>query len=492
DSLSLSGKYKDYNVILVILDAMRTDHLSCYGYAKETSPNIDQLAKEGIIFTNAFSQSHNTLPGVASIFSSLYPTSHGMEHIFKDKFPPNVYTLAEILNIYGYKTAWFGSLNDPYSGSAVGLLSGFDEKYNLKPDYTDLFSFIKGHNKEQFLMTIHSYSAHELHLFDYKPETDSKKFNALLEDLKKFFIKKWEYMRYACENNTDEFDKIFGIGWSKKHVEYFMQPYSRDNLNKIIALQDSRPKKNSLAYILRVDSIWSFYASMNNEDFLSIISLLDNVIYQLDKNLIGGLIAALKEANINDKTIIIITADHGNAYREHGLIFGHGQFLYDEIIRVPLIFYLPHLNKAVKINSLAQNIDIMPTILDLLGILSPHNVQGICLTGLIDGKPGALVNDYVFAKSLIGSFAIRSKRWKLIRKNINAESIADGDELYDILKDPLEKDNLINIELGMAKILKSELKTKIFSLPVYNKGNSEFIPEIDSESRERIKKTGYW
>ena len=134
EPLSLSGKYKDYNVILIILDALRPDHLSCYGYTKETSPNIDQLAKEGVIFANTFSQSHNTLPCVVSIFTSLYPISHAMEYVFKDKFSGNVYTLAGILNIYGYRTAWLGFKNDAHSGMADGLLAGFDEQYNIKPN----------------------------------------------------------------------------------------------------------------------------------------------------------------------------------------------------------------------------------------------------------------------------------------------------------------------------------------------------------------------
>jgi arylsulfatase A-like enzyme len=106
DSLQdLSGKYKGYNLILIILDALRPDHLSCYNYNKETSPNIDALTKEGFIFTNAFSQTNITLPSVTSLYTSLYPFSHRVFHIFKDKVPERVYTLAQILSMYGYKTA---------------------------------------------------------------------------------------------------------------------------------------------------------------------------------------------------------------------------------------------------------------------------------------------------------------------------------------------------------------------------------------------------
>ena len=107
---SLSSRYKGYNVILIIVDALRPDYLGCYGYSKKVSPNIDMLAKKGIIFENAFCQIPLTMPSVTSIFTSLYPFSHGTIHVFKDSVPEGVYTMAEIFSIYGYNTAWFVAL----------------------------------------------------------------------------------------------------------------------------------------------------------------------------------------------------------------------------------------------------------------------------------------------------------------------------------------------------------------------------------------------
>lgn len=494
EPLGLSGKYKDYNVILIILDAMRYDHLSCYGYTKETSPNIDKLAKQGVIFTNAFSQSHNTLSSVVSIFTSLYPSSHAEEYIYKDKFPDNTYTLSEILNIYGYRTIWFGSKSDPHSGRANGLLTGFDEQFDLWPtlngglkEYDKVFSAIKKYQKAPFFITIHSYLTHEtvfpLNRFDNRYNAPKK----FIDKLENLLVKKWEYMRYACEHNPKELDKIFGKGWSKKNSEYFTPPYSHGNFIKIISRQDSVANEYKLFLFLWSKQIALFLDSLDNKDMPSLLSLLDSSVYEFDKDFISRLSQELKEMGLYDKTVIIITADHGNEYLEHGHI-GHRAFLYDEVIQVPLIFHLPDLNKTLRVDSLVQSIDILPTILDLLGIPPPHKAQGISLTGLIEDNPKTCFNEYVFVKALNGSFVIRSKQWKLIRQKMGG----DADQLYNIQKDPLEKNNLINIEPGIAKMLKAKLEAKISSLPVYSNKNSKFIPEIDSEARERIKKTGYW
>lgn len=129
----LSGKYKGYNVILIILDALRPDHLSAFGYYKRTSPNIDRLTQNGVVFVNTFSQASITLPSVASIFTSVYPYSHRLVYILKDKMPDKISTIAQVLNIYRYDTVWFGKLDDLHSGSAQGLLKGFNEKYDLTP-----------------------------------------------------------------------------------------------------------------------------------------------------------------------------------------------------------------------------------------------------------------------------------------------------------------------------------------------------------------------
>jgi arylsulfatase A-like enzyme len=98
---------------MVWIDTLRADHLSCYGYDRKTSPNIDSLALESVVFENNFTPHTVTISSFMAIFTSLYPGSHGEFHIAKDKLSPQVKTLAEILKMYGYSTIWFGPERDP-------------------------------------------------------------------------------------------------------------------------------------------------------------------------------------------------------------------------------------------------------------------------------------------------------------------------------------------------------------------------------------------
>lgn len=144
----------------------------------------------------------------------------------------------------------------------------------------------------------------------------------------------------------------------------------------------------------------------------------------------------------------------------------------------------------MKIDGLVQSIDILPTVLELLNIPAPYNAQGISLVGKIEGKSGAIANDYIFAKTIPGSLAIRSKQYKLIQHNAKEGNFFY--ELYNLQYDPLERNNIIGAELGIANILRAQLKAKLINLPVYNNGVNEFMPEISMEIKENIKKTGYW
>ena len=109
----LPKPFENYNIVLVFIDTLRADHLSCYGYFRKTSPNIDQLAKGSFVFEQNFTPVTYTLPSFMSIITSLYPNSHAVLDVYKDKLSSRVKTLAQILQTYGYRTAWFAYLHDP-------------------------------------------------------------------------------------------------------------------------------------------------------------------------------------------------------------------------------------------------------------------------------------------------------------------------------------------------------------------------------------------
>jgi arylsulfatase A-like enzyme len=509
DSLNLSGKYKGCNVILIILDALRPDYLSCYGHSIKTSPNIDLLAQNGIIFKNAFSQSNLTLPSVTSLFTSLYPISHKAVYVFKDKVPQSVYTLAQILNLYGYKTAWCGSLQDPHTGGAESTLKGFSEKFDLFPETNIkrnsllISDWIRDHKSSPFFLTIHSYIAHDM-FFPYVKFNNELQvfFREPLDFIYASQLRWWEQMQNTLRNNPEDFYKLFGKDWVQKYKEYFMQPLSDENIRKINGLAINEQQKMTLNILLQ-NSYHLFFNSFDKNQLREFFSRLNSAIFALDKMIIGELINELKQSNLYDKTMIIITSAHGNEYNEHGGI-GHGKRLFDESIRVPLVFYVPNLIRAVRIEELVQGIDVLPTVLDLLNIPIPHQAQGISLVGLMEGKKNALTNEYVFSQALGSFLSIRSKQWKLIRKFKEDwidlkpwEGLKNWDDsiqewLFDLKKDKGEKNNLINRKPEVAEDLRQRLESKLNSLVVYQEGESEFVEGLPEGIKERIIKTGYW
>jgi arylsulfatase A-like enzyme len=495
-SSDLAGAYKGYNLILIIADALRPDHLSCYGYREKTSEHIDSLAKEGVIFKNAFSQAPITLPSVVSIFTSLYPFSHRVRLIYKDILPSGVPTLAQVLTDYGYSTVWFGDKDDPHSAKAPGVLNGFNEIYGIR-EAPGIFRWIEAHQGEPFFITIHSYSTHE-GSFPFS-KYDNKFSQRVPEDIRRAITtasqKAWSDFQDQLKNNPEPIYDRLGREWLQKYKDYFLKPFSQELLDRIFALIGPGLQKVILWEMLKREPCYSAAGSFSKEQMSQFLFFLDAAIFELDKGLIGGITGKLKMLNLYDRTIIIITADHGNEFLEHGHI-GHTRgALYDESIRVPLIFYLPGLEAAIQVEELVQSIDILPTVLDLLGIPIPHQTQGISLAGIMGGKRDAPRNEYVLSEGRF-QLGIRSRDWKLIllasTGEIKDTSGAFPSKLFDLQRDKYEKNNLIETRQDISEDLKSRLLSRLHSLPVYQTQEREFIPGLDEETKRRIIKTGYW
>lgn len=487
DSIDLGGKYKNYNVILIILDALRPDFLSCYGYPKKTSPNIDVLAKQGIVFDNAFSQSSLTLPSVVTIFTSLYPQSHNVKSVFKDKVPERVYTLAQILTFYDYDTVWFGSLNDPHSGSADGVLKGFKEKYSIS--YDKILSWLKRHRKKTFFITIHSYITHEK-VFPYL-RLDNEFSNNVSREFRDFFVniqrKWWKDLQKQLRTSPDNIYATLGKDWVNRHKDYFFQPFSRKKLKMILDLTESPQQRLNLIKLWQ-ESYFPLFSGFSQGQLSDFFLLLDGAILESDKNLIGPLLKALQRLNIFNKTIIIITSDHGNEYNEHGNI-GHGQFLYDESIHIPLILYIPGLYEPLRKEALVQGVDILPSILHLVKIPLPYQAQGLSFVNVIQKKEKELPsNEFVFAQSTSGLQCIRSRHWKLIQNPNNRSA----NELFNLKDDPSEQKNILKENKQIAEELEMKLNNWKTGLNTYTENNGEFSSGIDEQTRENIRKTGYW
>ena len=425
----------DINVVLITIDTLRTDHLSCYGYEHKTSPNIDKIAAEGIRFTNTLATSSWTSPSIASIMTSLYPVSHGVRHgiiksgkaynqeVLNERFD----SLAEILKNHGYTT--FGAVANVHMTSELGFGQGFDYYYcEGFPDAYEMNNVVfswqdKIKKSKRYFLWVHYFDPH----YPYYARSP--------------WIK--EYYTTKSQIGNEDLSKI---KWKE--------------LKKIISTLER--KRDALEYL---------------------VPLYDSEISYVDYH-IGQLISKL---GLDKNSLIIITSDHGEEFLDHDS-FNHGHTLYQELIHVPLIikFPFPSIESAMSvIDEPVSIIDIMPTILGILGITPPREAQGI---NLLDKKENfqKLKHNYLFSelserKTLK---TIISKNWKYI-----FDYKMQKGELYDIVRDHKELDNVIYQEVSIAKELEKELSNWVSNTSKTPSIKKEI--QLTEELEGKLKVLGY-
>lgn len=430
-----NSKSTGYNIVMIIASGLRADHLGCYGYFRKTSPNIDKLAKESILFDTAISQSYWTLPSLVSMFTSEFMSRHNVDSR-NIKLGENKKTLTEILNAYGYVTAAFTCGLD--TAATYGLNRGFNvyDVYGgdkVVGSFSDIIppaiKWLDKNKNNDFFLFLHSYDVHP----PYENCVD------------KNFSKDYKGIFESSQLDYNELRRINGH-----------KLYSEDR-----------------------------QINLEQKDIDYIVSRYDDCIEYLDR-FIGDFIEELKRLNLYKKTIIILCADHGEELGERGTFnrFGN-QNLYQEVIRVPLIIKYPssRLN-GKRVNSLVELVDIMPTILDLLNIPVEHDLQGLSFAGLIKNGMNVTVHKYAVSEASKHKWSIlREDGWKLLYSS-------QGKELYNINIDPLEHNNLAENNLDIQVSLMKDF----FLWREYHKKEekTDNYLKLDSDMIEKLKKAGYW
>ncbi|HHT9136334.1 MAG TPA: sulfatase family protein [Candidatus Wunengus sp. YC60] len=405
------------NILLFTVDACRPDHFGCYGYNRNTTPNIDKLAREGVLFTRAFSQSAWTTPGMISIFTSLYPPTHGVDA--KDRtLKDDVLTLPKVLKVNGYTAPVLPRFVDIQNYWHLGFDVVDKERFSGE-EGEDLLKLLEAYKDQRFFIWYHY---HGLHL-PYNPQ--------------------------------NPYDKIF----------------QEDISGSMTA------ETESIGLVKTKSVIRNGSVSFNSAEKKAVVALYDGQIRQLD-DYMGLLMEKMKQWGILDNTILIITSDHGEELFEHGFI-GHASTslnakLYDEIIHIPLIIRWSKKVEHRIVDELVQQIDVMPTILDMLGLPVPEGLHGYSLLSFIRGKPMNNLRP-VFCETILGGFqstkemeeiklrCVRTKEWKLIYTNtpghdLNSEGVNYGKyELYNLSNDPKEERNITENHPDVVKDLKKNL-----------------------------------
>ena len=443
------------NVVWIVIDALRADHLGCYGYEKDTSPFIDHLASKSVLFRNAIAQETYTQASVPSYFTSTYPAVHGVlyDHPNIDVLDSRLVTIAELLSMEGFATAAFV----------------------FNPHLKARFGFNQGSS-----------------IYDDNPEgwdPDQPRHEAF-ETAGKIYCKTEDYLSQNSARPV-----FLYLHYRDVHTPYAPPPPYHERFLP--------PGIEPV-----VDLLYDGKEKFNHRDHTEVfVSQYDGEIRYTDDYL-GETLAMLREFNIDrDNSIIIITADHGEEFQDrHPNDSGgrqHGRTLDREQMNVPLIIALPGLEwRGRTVETFVELVDIVPTILDVLGIEGEglRQFQGRSLLPMILGgreetrpvycggnhQRGAIIdNGWKFYRN---DAKLKLDRLKNFQRPDSGFQYCFEEQLFNIDDDPYETQDLIKKEPVIAEKLRSALKRIEDAL--VPAGAVESI-EMDEDIREKLEALGY-
>ncbi|MEW5948588.1 MAG: sulfatase [Thermodesulfobacteriota bacterium] len=425
---------KQPNIIVLILDALRADHVSCYGYHRNTTPNIDRISAQGTIFLETIATAPWTVPSVASIFTGCYPSEHGatQENPHLDDLVP---TLAQILSENGYETIGFST--NPWFNPGTNLRKGFNE-FNLFSNEKSR----KKHIKRKLLQQLH-----------------------LLKKGSRFFVEPG--------NSHDIVDEISTTVASRTHrnskpfflYAHFMDPHLpyepyKEYIRRMIGNDKGMIKKIMDCQLIRdglVHVRYNLGLERIDKETIDLFKLAyDAAILQLD-DAIGALIECLEKAGALDSSLIIIAADHGENIGDHRLM-DHQLCLYDTLLKVPLVIIGEGFPRKKRYEKQVQLHQLFDTILEGASINRGDRVNGAgSLQRMIKDSTGL---EYAFSEyarpdqiksgylritpALDARFDTRLKSIRTPRfKYIQSEN--GDDELYNLESDPGEEKNILSV-----------------------------------------------
>jgi len=448
-----------WNVVLISIDTLRADHLGCYGYSRATSPNLDAIAAEGVRFEWDVSAAPWTAPSHMSLLTGLYPSGHHVNGSF-DELSNNgnegcVYrtleratpTLAERLQAAGWRTHALtaGVCVDAWLGFDHGFDTFHVGPFKLDPSVpAEVDDFLTNHAESPFFLFLHTYEVHE-------PYLDLERGRKWLSPQDDAVLKKLLVRRDAGDLGGD-YDALTAAGLGTS------------------------------------EAIQAFYdAGIETADAY-----------------VGFVADRLKELGAWDRTLLVVTSDHGQEFADHdpAQIFGeHGHTLYDELLHVPLVMHVPDGDAhGAVVDGIVQSVDVTPTILELLGLEPTPGAQGMSHAELAR-HGGTSPREIALSESTVSS----GEEWKALRAAghalIAAFSLptpertgipgpAEWEQLYDLAANPGEHDDLA----GRATDLLARLRDRMLAeFAAITRPIGDAMPGqgLTDEARERLRELGY-
>ncbi len=433
---------KGPNVLLIIADTLRADHTGPYGASDVSTPALDALASDSVVFEHTFAHSSWTRPSISTILTSLYASSHSVM-LKTDLLPDEVVTVAEVMRDDGYLTSGF--VTNINVAPSFNFQQGFDSYEYLSPDFffgaSDSGSKLSLYSgmrliRERFL-------SREKYVEHYYQDAVSVNGRAL---------------PWLAEYGEEPFFTF--IHYMDPHDPYFELPYN----GKAVARVDTPNPAGDRAEELR-----GLYAGN--------IEYLDGFL--------AAVFSGLKQAGLYDDMIIVFTADHGEEFHEHGG-WWHGTTLYDEQLHVPLMVKFPgNVRGGTRVSQLSGLVDVMPTMLAAAGLEVPASAQGRDL--MSTKAPAAVYAEEDHEGNVLES--VRSAQWKLIVANEGNPRGLDPVEMYDLVADPGETHNLASSDPDRVAALQESLAG--LRALARQSAVAGVSGEMDDAARERLRALGY-
>lgn len=422
DALHDLRKRDDVNVIFLLVDTLRADHLGSYGYGRDTSPTLDELARFGVRFSRVRSQSSWTKASMASLWTANLPTTTGVTR-FNHALSDSVRMPAEILRDQGFQTG--GIFRNGWVAANFGFGQGFDL-----------------------------------------------------------------YLRPIPNRTRERYEQA-------RANEHSLEGTDLDATEAAIEFLHTHAQQRFFLYIHFMDVHQYLYEENFAEFGTTYKDAYDNAIKWTDYN-IAMLVSALDELGLFEKTVIVIGADHGEAFREHGRE-GHAQDVYAETTEVPLILSLPfRLPEPVVVESRVSNIDIWPTVLDLIGAPAMEGTQGRSLVPLIEAAARGTAPDGAGPDT---SIAHLDQTWG--RTDVEPRplvGVEDGErrliypalhpensQLYDTKADPGEQTDIAGQHAETREAIAERARQYLAQQPV----GAPMDVEIDTMQLDQLRALGY-
>lgn len=427
------------NIVLISIDTLRADRMSLYGYERSTTPFLDQLARDSIVFESFHYSGGGTLPSHMTMMTSLYPRTHmihpGNQRVLEDERV----TLAEQLHARGYSTGAF--TDGGWMRGRFGFEQGFDSYDDLGGGFETILpkaiSWIEAHADQPFFLFLHTYDVHS------NPDTE---------------------LPYSCPGDF--------------HLEYLKGDTGDfdgciDDLcgARLLATINGDVKEGRKT----VQDVFS------PQEIQTISDLYDGCINYVDRE-IEGLYDVLVSMGLEANTALVITSDHGEEFAEHGMLL-HEQGGYEEFSHLPLLITMPnHPGIDQRRPGLVTMVDVMPTILDLARVSPNPQIQGVSALSAVDDDERIRDDLHMYS-------VLRTEDWKYFR---------DSNQLFDLETDTKEIENVVDQHPELVERLTSRIneliKVDVESYDSFQASKQladEKAVELSEQEKKNLEALGY-